>query len=664
MKISVKTVGSVTVFIAESSFHEKDVVKQAGFRWHDPAKGPCWSKNCAGCACSVGKTWWTDRKENAARLLEWCSPMAKIALAETIATVEASRAHAPAIDVDIPAPEGLSYRPFQKAGIAFLLAAFGRGVRGCLQGDEMGLGKTIQALGLINADPMINRVLVVCPNSLRLNWQREAAKWLVRPMTSCLAGKGVDPTQFDLVIVNYDKLVGTGGKALHSVLMSVEWDLLIADESQALKNPKAQRTVAVLRGKGADWRGDNGGLITKTKRFLAMSGTPIPNRPVEAHPVLEACDPTSFPFFPYVKRFCAAKQFTPYHGATPVWDFSGASNLEELQAKLRSTIMVRRLKVDVLAELPPKERQVVVFPAEGKPSRSLESDFQRAVAALEVGDTASFTEFSAQRHEEALAKAPRCVEFIREVLEGNDGRKLVVFAHHKDVIATLMDTFGPSGTCEAVALTGDSSVQERQEAVDSFQTDPKVRLFVGSLMASGVGLTLTASSHVIFVEEDWVPANLTQAEDRTHRIGQEGSVLVQHLVVDGTIDALMIKVIVAKQEVSDRALDRRETFVIPPPQERRGRDGRPLPKHPVATPAERTWAAEVVRYLADCCDGAATEDGAGFNKLDTNLGKSIAQRSYERSLTDGEVAVVRKFAVKYRGQLASTSQPAKPVVES
>ena len=661
MRISVKTVGTTTVFIAESAFHEKDVVKQAGFRWHDPAKGPCWSKNCAGCACSVGKTWWTDRKENAARLYEWCSSLAKEALADTVATVEASRASAP-VDPDraFPVPEGLEYRPFQKAGIAFLLAAFARGVRGCLQGDDMGLGKTIQAIGLINADPTIRRVLVICPNSLRLNWQREAEKWLVRPMATCLAQKGVDPTVADLVIVNYDKLVGSGGRALHSVLMSMEWDLLIADECQALKNPKAQRTVAVLRGKDANWKGVDGGLITRTKRFLAMTGTPIPNRPVEAHPILEACDPTSFPFFPYVKRFCAAHQFTPYAGATPVWDFSGASNLEELQAKLRSTVMIRRLKADVLAELPPKERQIVVLPAEGKyNAATLQRDFQTAVNALEIGDTAAFTEFSAQRHEQALAKSPRIVEFVQDILESNDGRKLILFAHHKDVIASFVAAF----PLVAVQLTGDDSAQERQDAVDAFQNDPKVRLFIGSIMASGVGLTLTAASHVIFAEEDWVPANVTQAEDRAHRIGQLDSVLVQHVVVDGTLDALMCKVILGKQEIADRALDRREVLVVPSAPVRTDRNGRPLPKHPVATPAERAWAADVVRYLAGRCDGAATEDGAGFNKLDTSVGKSIASRSYERSLTDGEVAVVRKFAVKYRAQLATVDKSATTVVE-
>ena len=127
----------------------------------------------------------------------------------------------------------------------------------------------------------------------------------------------------------------------------------------------------------------------------------------------------------------------------------------------------------------------------------------------------------------------------------------MLFAHHHDVIEQIIAPFGDA----AVKLTGEDTAVERQAAVDRFQTDPGCTLFVGSITAAGLGLTLTASSHVVFAELDWVPGNMRQAEDRCHRIGQRDSVLVQYIVMEGSLDAQIAQQLVEKEEIIEQALD-------------------------------------------------------------------------------------------------------------
>jgi ribosomal protein S14 len=170
------------------------------------------------------------------------------------------------------------------------------------------------------------------------------------------------------------------------------------------------------------------------------------------------------------------------------------------------------------------------------------------VAALKVGASEAFNAIAKLRHDTALAKVPAVIETLKDAVEQG---KVVCFAHHRDVVAAIAEAFGPV----AVTLTGDTSMAARQAAVDRFQNDPTCLLFVGNIRAAGVGLTLTASSHVVFAELDWTPANVTQAEDRCHRIGQHDSVLVQHLVLEGSLDATMARMLVSKQIVLDAALD-------------------------------------------------------------------------------------------------------------
>lgn len=561
-------------------------------------------------------------------------------------------------DVELPRPAGLDYLPFQKAGIAF--AAERPSV---LIADEMGLGKTIQAIGLINTDPSLKKVLVIVPASLKLNWARELERWLVRPMTIGIAS-GPKWPETEIVVMNYDIL----GRHMDKI-RSTTWDLIVADEVHYIKNPRSQRSRAIIgHRKGKEVLQEP---IT-ARRKVALTGTPVVNRPNELWPILNWLDPKTYgSFFAFARRYCNAR-----HNGWG-WDFSGASNLTELQQRLRSTLMVRRLKADVLRELPAKRRQIIEIPSNGATElveREVrfedewadrlaeiraraemakiaedQAGYAAAVAELKSGESAAFTEGARIAHEIALAKVPYVIEHIKAIQDEDPDMKVVIFAHHLDVIAELMEAFGES----AVKLTGDDTLKARQAAVDRFQTDPTCRQFIGNMQAAGVGITLTAAHWVVFAEVSWVPGNMSQAEDRCHRIGQSDSVLVQHLILEGSLDGKKVRTLVAKQDVIDRALDRRTEMQA---------ESEPVKVIDMVTVTEEELKAKVVevtddqreavlaglQILAGRCDGAMKIDGAGFNKYDARIGHELAGLS---TLTPRQAVYGMKMIRKYRKQL-------------
>lgn len=568
-------------------------------------------------------------------------------------------------DINVPAPEGLAYLGYQRGGIAF-----GYERPAVLIADEMGLGKTIQAIGLLNADPTLKRVLIICPASLKLNWRRELEKWLCRKRAIFVAdSKAFAPLADGITVVNYDVL------HKHELeLRTTEWDMVVCDEAHYLKNKDARRTKMVF-GERATKKEKEQGMADvpglQARKRVLLTGTPICNKPAELWPLINYLDPITWGnFFKFAVRYCGAHQ----NGFG--WDFSGAAHLDELQDKLRSTIMVRRLKKDVLTELPPKRRQVVEFPADTPELRAvtraereayegvdeLEANvelaaasedshaYEAAVAALKKGQQACFEGLSTLRLETARAKIPLCVEHIEEVVE--ETPKVVVFAHHKEVVRALAAKFGNA----SVKVVGDTPIPERQAAVDRFQTDPRCKVFIGSIMAAGVGLTLTAASHVVFCELDWVPGNVTQAEDRCHRIGQKESVLVQHLVLEGSLDATMARRIIAKQDVIDKALD----VVTTPAQQADGLPARRRAPEQATLDAiaskltDDQWqaAASAIIFLRDRCNGAKNWDHAGFSKIDVAIGHSLAAQAESRiGISRRQAALAQKVAWKYRGQL-------------
>ena len=228
----------------------------------------------------------------------------------------------------------------------------------------------------------------------------------------------------------------------------------------------------------------------------------------------------------------------------------------------------------------------------------------------------------------------------------------MVFAHHLDVIAGLTEGLRDFGV---VSVKGDDAIEDRLSAVERFQADPACRVFVGSLKAAGVGLTLTAASHVIFVELSWVPADLTQGEDRCHRIGQLNSVLVEHLVLEGSLDEKMARFITEKQDIADMALDR-ETLADVSSRPLKSGERLSANSDPTVNPAPLPVLSEVemnhihsdLRRLASVCDGAVSDDGKGFNGRDANFGRTLAALP---KLSVRQAAAAKKMLEKYKRQL-------------
>jgi SWI/SNF-related matrix-associated actin-dependent regulator 1 of chromatin subfamily A len=479
---------------------------------------------------------------------KWDLVPAKVVIARQEAR-EMSRATSS--DADIPRPEGMEYYPFQKAGIAFGVTR-----RATLFGDEPGLGKTCQAIGTINCTPEAKTILIVCPAALKLNWLRELQMWLIRQRPIFVADSKMMPVLRDgIVIQNYDNL------QKHSdIIRDTEWDIVIADEAHYLKNPDAKRT-RVLFGDRCTPKERAMGMadlppITVNHRKMLLTGTPICNRPKELFPLIHFLDPINWTSKSrYQARYCGA---CSENG----WNADGATNLAELQDKLRSTIMIRRLKKDVLTELPPKTRRVVEFAPTGKMKEMIKAErdmlgtgqaYEDAVERMMlkpiIGDRPTYRRVCA----EEKAAMPEVLSYLDDAVE--ESGKVVIFVWHREVYRRLRAHFGP----RAVGMNGDTPPAERQAAVDSFQQSPAINVIIGQILTMGTGLTLTASNRVIMFELDDVPGNVTQSEDRCHRIGQKDNVLVEHLIITGTIDARMAQNCIAKQNIIDRALDQQKS---------------------------------------------------------------------------------------------------------
>ena len=646
-------------FVWRGTPSDRHLPKAAGLRW-DPD----------------GECWWTTDPMAAAKLANFADEAAKAAIDDAMAarreSLELSRADD--AEVDVPVPDGLALLPFQRAGVAYAL-----GRPATLIGDEMGLGKTPQSIAVANATGA-RGVLIVCPLSVKVNWEREIARWSTAdpPLTVGHATAKEWPAT-DVVVAHYDVL------ARHEAdLRSREWDMVVLDEAHYLKNPKAQRTQAIFGKKGLPAVGAG--------RKLVLTGTPIPNRPVELYGILRWLDPeVAGSWLRYATRYCARKE-TRWG-----WDVSGASNLGELQEKLRSTLMVRRLKADVLTELPPKRRQVVPLdPAdvegasqalgaeqegmaevaaalaearvEAELAKASEdpAEYKAAVERLREAQHAEFSEMSRLRHDTAVVKAPAVAAHVADLLESGEA-KVAVWAHHHDVVGILRERLAEYSVVE---ITGETPQAERQAAVDSFQAPGGPRVFIGSITAAGTGITLTAAQTAVFAELDWVPGNVSQAEGRHHRIGQAGSVLIQHVLLDGSLDAKLASTLIAKQEVADKALDRPPDQPWAPPEAFAVPEAAPATAEAPPSRVERiaAWLTEAdavlfhrgVRALAAAdWDRAAVLNDAGFSKVDTGIGHRLAELD---RLTPKQAALAALLCQRYKRQLGEVGERASEVV--
>lgn len=450
----------------------------------------------------------------------------------------------------IPVPPGEKLYPFQRAAVEYAMTC-----GNALIGDEMGLGKTIVAASVINlAKP--DTVLVICPASLKYNWRDELSHWLVERYSIRVSDSKRIPTALEMafggtvVILNYDVLF----KHV-KLLSSIPWDMVICDEAHRLKNPSARWTQAALAS------------MNKAERKLMLTGTPIPNgRPAEAWNLIHELQPQLWSVkTAFIEEYC---QNDPQRAATP-------QVLNKLQERLRGTVMIRRLYDEVQLELPPMtERIILLEPPTGviekeqqelAKHRQLVEAMKRELANLDTATDkkavarASFRlkaisgfagPIETIRKETAIAKLPQTIDHLKLALEAGDG-KIIFFAHNREILERVHEAFGK----QSVLLYGGMSGNQKHEAVKAFQTDPKIRLFCGSITAAGLGYTLNEAHLMVFAQLPWTPGELSQAKKRFHRIGQDKPVLVQHLIFDGSLDAYMAQSIVVKQGVIDLSLD-------------------------------------------------------------------------------------------------------------
>ncbi|CAL2226526.1 unnamed protein product [Prunus armeniaca] len=409
--------------------------------------------------------------------------------------------------------------PFQREGVRFILQHGGR----ALLADEMGLGKTLQAIAVASCVRDSWPVLILTPSSLRLQWASMIQQWMNIPSSDILVVLsqcgGSNRSGFTVVSSNTKGTIHLDGlfniisydvvPKLQNLLMASEFKVVIADESHFLKNAQAKRTTASLP------------VIKKAQYAILLSGTPALSRPIELFKQLEALYPDVYKsVHEYGNRYCKGGTFGLYQGA---------SNHEELHNLMKATVMIRRLKNDVLSELPVKRRQQVFLDLAEKDMKQINALFRelevvkakiKACQTKEEVDSLKFAEKNLINKiytDSAEAKIPAVLDYLGTVIEA--GCKFLVFAHHQSMIDSIYQ-FLLKKKVGCIRIDGSIPTVSRQAYVTEFQEKDSVKAAVLSIKAGGVGLTLTAASTVIFAELSWTPGDLIQAEDRAHRIGQ------------------------------------------------------------------------------------------------------------------------------------------------
>ena len=421
----------------------------------------------------------------------------------------------------------------QEEGIEFLLKN-----KKCILGDDMGLGKTYQSI-VAALEIEAERILVVCPSSLKINWMREIENFCED--VSIIKGNHWDPDRF--TIINYDILknfhtIEEKGKKyedweLRREIVEFNPDLIILDEAHFVKNHKSIRGK-ILKDISKRF---------KTERVWLLTGTPIANRPMDYFNLLSIIDsPVTNNWVHYAKTYCEGMRFKK--GGRFIWVTNGASNLEELATKTKRTIL-RRKKEHVL-DLPEKLITPVYLElsnVDGYKNVWNEYMEQRKLDGKKGNPAKDLVEMTLLRTFIAMETVPYTIEKTEEALELN--KKTIIFCNFNDEMDSFINHFGS----KCVSVRGGMTDKQKQQSVDRFQEDDTCMVFVGQIKAAGVGLTLTKAEIVIMNSLDWVPGTHEQAEDRAYRIGQKETVNIYYMLIDDTIDTLVWNILKEKKKV-------------------------------------------------------------------------------------------------------------------
>lgn len=561
------------------------MVKPLGWDYQAPL-ADCRRSECRACAARLGQCYFATDPSVAKTLRNMMTPAAVAAIDKLEQEIAASKATDGTIDC--PLPPGVKLYGYQNAGVSYALSR-----SRVLIADEMGLGKTPQSIVTCACDPEVKRVLVIVPASLRRNWTREigvfsARKGIVarlKDSVSMRKGETKEEAQDRLlrtnvatitaetpdmtwVVVGYEEAMTSAGKALDAG----SFDAVILDEAQAIKNVDAQRTIRAREL----WE-------RSRKRRIMLTGTPIENNLAELYNLCSLCDPVTY----------------PPGGSFPKNLKYREKDRKELEISMRKSFMVRRLKSEVLTDLPEKRWSLVELDGPelddarrewsdfkqatgygNRPSEDAESPRMKQKAELEsqldiaraMKDRAKVRALTAQLQElspggvdfadmsrvRALtgrAKVSLALEHINSKLASTpaEERSLVVWAHHDEVAEALAEGIRKAGYSAEVA-NGRRDSETRARIVADFQSG-KLNVAVCTIGAMGTGHTMTRANEAFFVEFPWTPAKLVQAEDRIHRIGQKRGVMITYLFADDTLDVRMLAILQDKEVLSESTLD-------------------------------------------------------------------------------------------------------------
>ena len=395
--------------------------------------------------------------------------------------------------------------------------------------DDMGLGKTTSAV-IASLESESKKVLIICPASLKINWEREIRNYTDRSVYICEGKKYEDA---DFIITNYDIL-----KNFHdpkdkenSLILKTNFDLVIIDEAHYVSNAQAQRTKIIMD------------LTKDIKRLWLLTGTPMTSRPMNYYNILKLIDsPVSQNWMAYAIRYCNGYQFRV--GNKKVWNVTGASNLEELRERTSRQIL-RRLKTDVL-DLPEKIMTPVYLRLKSRLYEGLMGEYydwynnrQEESKSLSV----QFTKLMKVRQVIAEEKIATTIELAENIIE--QGKKVIIFSNFTEPLKKIHEHFGK----KSVYLDGSTSKPARQDAVDRFHESEKIQVFCGNMKAAGVGLTLTAAEAVIMNDLSFVPAEHSQGEDRAYRYGQKKNVSIYYPIFENTIEGVIYDILDSKKRI-------------------------------------------------------------------------------------------------------------------
>jgi len=397
--------------------------------------------------------------------------------------------------------------------------------------DDMGLGKTTSTV-IAALETEVKRTLIICPASLKINWEREIKNYTDRSTYIC-DGKNYEDADF--VIINYDiiKNFHDPKDPENSKILQSDFGLVVIDEAHYIQNKQAQRTKLI------------NDFVKDIDRLWLLTGTPMTSRPINYYNLLDLVQsPVAANWMAYVIRYCEGYQFSVKN--RKVWKVTGASNLEELRERTSKQVL-RRLKTEVL-DLPDKIITPVYLRLKSKEYEQLMGeyyDWYDKNPDESSSLTVQFTKLTKVRQVISKEKINSTIELIDNILEQD--KKVIVFTNFTESLQLIHSHYNKN----SVYLDGSCSPKQRQDAVDRFQTDDKIRVFVGNMKAAGVGITLTAAEAVIINDLSFVPGDMSQAEDRAYRYGQKNSVSIYYPLFDNTIEGIIYDIVnVKKQNIS------------------------------------------------------------------------------------------------------------------